>query len=556
MTRAMAPDSRRSLGKDTKAGLVLGVLSVPDGLAGGLLAGVNPLYGLYAYLFGMAGAAFATSSHFMVVQATGAMAVVVADVEAVHRGQDPNRALFTLALLTGAVMAAAGLLKLGKYLRFIPNSVIVGFISAVGVNIILGQLTDFTGYAAEGDGRLARAINTLLNPGLLDWRTIIIGVATIALIVLLERTPLGPLGMVAAIIIGSALIPVLGWNVEILSDIVDVPGALPLPTFPNLALVPALVLPAISLAFVGLIQGAAISAGMPNPDGSYPDANRDFIGQGVGNIASGFFQGMPVGGSMSATMIGKSAGAASRMTALIAAVVMAGAILLLSDLVSYIGMPALAGLLMVIGFRTIKPKDLVTTWNTGLHQGAAMVTTFALTIVVPLQYAVLIGVGVAMMLTIAQQSETMELRRIMFENGEYQEVPPPVELGDGDVVILQPYGSLFFASAQAFEQQVPNVVDGTRHCVVIVRLRGRSELGSTLGKVLARYARQLNGARSRLVIVSDNERVRRQLEVAGVLDAIGPDGLYESDAWLGRTVRRAYEDALAWVSRQAETDRD
>ncbi len=113
----------KTLGKDSVAGLVLGVESVPDGLAGGLLAGVNPLYGLYGYLFGMAGAALVTSSHFMVVQATGAMAVVVADVETVQRAEEPNRALFTLALMTGVVMAAAGLLKLGRYLRFVPNSV-------------------------------------------------------------------------------------------------------------------------------------------------------------------------------------------------------------------------------------------------------------------------------------------------------------------------------------------------------------------------------------------------------------------------------------------------
>ncbi|MEX1286444.1 MAG: SulP family inorganic anion transporter [Acidimicrobiia bacterium] len=540
---------RRTLGRDAVAGLVLGVESVPDGLAGGLLAGVNPLYGLYGYLFGMAGAAMVTSSQFMVVQATGAMAVVVADVGIVQRAAEPNRALFTLALLTGVVMLAAGLLRLGQYLRFVPNSVIVGFISAVGVNIILGQLADFTGYAAEASGRLARALETLANPGSISLPTLLVGIATVVLIVLLEKTRLGPLGMVAAIVVGSAAVPLFDLEVRILTDLVDVPASLPLPALPDLSLVPALVLPAVSLAFVGLIQGAAISAGMPNPDGRYPDADRDFIGQGVGNLVSGLFRGMPVGGSMSATMIGRSAGAATRATQLVAALVMALVVVFLSDLVGRIAMPALAGLLIVVGFRTIKPKDLATTWRTGSLQGVAMTTTFALTIIIPLQFAVLIGVGVAMILTIARQSETMEIRRRVYdEDGNVEEVAPPVELGRGEVVVLQPYGSLFFASAQAFEQQVPNVVDGTRHCVVVVRLRGRSELGSTLGKVLKRYADELAAAESRLVIVSDNERVRRQLEVAGVLEAIGEEGLYESDAWLGRTVRRAHDDAVAWVA--------
>ncbi len=144
------PVRRDTLGKDAVAGLVLGVESVPDGLAAGLLAGVNPLSGLYAYMFGTIGGSFFTSSAFMAVQATGAMAIVIADVPAVHSGADQARALFTLSLLTGVVMLAAGFLRLGSVLRFVSNAVMVGFVSAVGVNIILGQLANLTGYKAQG----------------------------------------------------------------------------------------------------------------------------------------------------------------------------------------------------------------------------------------------------------------------------------------------------------------------------------------------------------------------------------------------------------------------
>ncbi|MDH3958151.1 MAG: SulP family inorganic anion transporter, partial [Actinomycetota bacterium] len=105
---------RGTLGKDVPAGLVLGVESVPDGLAGGLLAGVNPIYGLYGYMFGTLFGAVATSSAFMAVQATGAMAVVVSDVPQVH-GDTPeaNAALFTLTVLTGIVMLGLGLARMG-----------------------------------------------------------------------------------------------------------------------------------------------------------------------------------------------------------------------------------------------------------------------------------------------------------------------------------------------------------------------------------------------------------------------------------------------------------
>ena len=121
--------------------------------------------------------------------------------------------------------------------------------------------------------------------------------------------------------------PILGWEVATLSDIADIPGSLPLPMLPDLSLIPVLIIPALSLAFVGLVQGAGISANFPNPDGTYPKASRDFIGQGAANVASGFFQGMPVGGSMSASSLVKTAGAKTRLALVFAGLVMALVIL-------------------------------------------------------------------------------------------------------------------------------------------------------------------------------------------------------------------------------------
>src|SRR4051794_14189779 len=108
---------------DAIAGLTLGIESVPDGLAGGLLASVNPVFGLNAYLVGTPAGALSTSSAFMAVQATGAMAMVIADVDAVHRAADADRALFTLAILTGLLIIAAGVLRFGRLLRFVSNAV-------------------------------------------------------------------------------------------------------------------------------------------------------------------------------------------------------------------------------------------------------------------------------------------------------------------------------------------------------------------------------------------------------------------------------------------------
>ncbi|MFZ4519258.1 MAG: SulP family inorganic anion transporter [Microthrixaceae bacterium] len=545
------PDGGRggSLRRDAVAGLVLGVQSVPDGLATGLLAGVNPLAGLYGYMVGTLAGAVGTSAVFMAVQGTGAMAMLVADVDVLRTSSDPTRALVTLSLLTGLVMVVAGLLRLGSVLRFVSNAVMVGFINAVGVNIVLGQLANLTGYSAEGANRVIRAVNTLIHPGRLDGRTLLVGVVTIALIVVLERTRLRSLGLVVAVVITSAAVYVLGWDqVATLDDLGVAISGLPTPELPLLRLVPALLVPAVSLAFVGLVQGAGISANFPNPDGTYPDASRDFLGQGVANVASGFFRGMPVGGSVSASALNKEAGARSRWSLVFAAAVMAVVIVAFGEVVGQVAMPALAGLLMLIGYRTVKPADLASVWRTGPVQRAVLVVTFVLTMVIPLQYAVLAGVGLSVLLHVVRQSNQVTIRRrTRNDGGDLIEVDPPAELPAHEVVVLQPYGSLFFAAAPVFEAALPAVGETSAGSVVILRLRGRSDLGTTFMDVLRRYAEALVAAGSRLVIVSANDRIIEQLEVTGITAVIGADGVYPGDERVGATVERAHADAVVWV---------
>jgi SulP family sulfate permease len=541
--------SKETLKDDAIAGVVLGVESVPDGLAGGLLAGVNPVFGLYAYMVGTFTGALFTSSAFMGIQATGAMAMVIADIPEVHTGGNEMSALFTLSILVGLVMLVAGLFKLGSLLRFVSNAVMVGFLNAVGVNIILGQLDNFTGYEAEGSNRVVRAFDLLLNLGQVHLATVAVGIATIVLIITLERTRLGPLGLVVAVIVGSAIAPLFGWDVLQLGDIADIPRSLPLPMLPEIGLIPALIAPAIALAFVGLVQGAGISANFPNPDGKYPDASQDFIGQGAANVASGFFQGMPVGGSMSATSLVKTAGAKSRQANLIAGLVIAVVVVVFGWAVGYISMAALAGLLIIVGFRTIKPDSIKAVWRTGAVPATVMTVTFVLTMLIPLTNAVLAGVGISVILYVVQVSNKVQIKRwVADDQGRMREVDPPSTVGEKEVLILQPYGSLFFAAAAIFEEALPEVTEESRDSVVILRLRGKSDLGSTFMEVLFRYAKALQQAECKLMIVSASDQVLDQLRVTGVATVLGSENLYPADEYLGKTVARALADAEEWVA--------
>lgn len=532
------------------AGLVLGVETVPDGLASGLLAGVNPLFGLYACLFGMVGGALFTSTASMAIQATGAMSIIVADVDLGGR-DDPARSLFTLSMVTGIVMIAAGLLRMGSFLRFVSNSVMTGFITAVGANIVLGQLGDFTGYNASGSGRLARALDVVFNFWQIDRPTFTVGMVTIALIVVLERTRLGSLGLVVAIAVGSILAVLFGLvdrDIAIVADIADVPRSLPFITAPVLSEIPGLLVPAASLAFVGLVQGAGVSSGVPNSDGSESDVSQDFVGQGVGNVVAGLFRGMPVGGSMSGSSLVTSAGGKSRASLVFAGATMAIVILLLAPVVGYIAMPSLAGLLIVVGIGTIKPARVMSVGRTGTVPLTVMVITLVLTMVIPLQYAVLVGVGFSVILYVAGQSSRLVTKRLAFHpDGRVEQTEPPNEVGADEVIVLQPYGAIFFATADALREQLPDVTPSSRNSVVILRLRGADDAGSTVLEVFRLYATQLVEVDCRLAIVTDSDRVIRQLRLTGTTDLIGPERIYRSTTFLREATRRAHADAEAWV---------
>lgn len=547
--------SRKTLGADIKAGLVLGIEGVPDNLSSGVLAAVNPVAAVYAGIFGMAGAALFTSSALMPVQATGAMSIIVRDA-GVGKMVDPIGALATLTILTGLIMVIAGVLRGGQITRFVSQSVTTGFLAAVGVNIILGQFADITGFQSD-QGRLLGSLDTIVH--LTDWTvpTTLIGLGTAAAILLLRRTRLGGLGYVVAIVLAW----IAAWwlnrdlaTVTVVDDIADVPTGLPLPVLPDLSVTFDLILPALSLAFVGLVQGAGVARSVENPDGSTPDASQDFIGQGAGNIISGLFRGMPVGGSASGTVLMRTAGAGSRGAVFVTAIVMAILIVALSPLVAQVPLCGLAGMLLVVGADTIPFTKVKRSLQIGLVPMTVTIVTFVLTLVIPLQFAVIVGVGVSIVLFAIGASLQLDLKQIVFTPDGPEEIDPPAAIGRGEVLVIQPYGTVFFASAGSLVDQLPAVTPETHHSVVILRLRGEQAPSTTLVDALSRYSTKLRRAHSRLVVVTTSDELIEDLTEAETIRDGALPGAYRGDKRVGATARRAYDEAVIWTQTPESTD--
>jgi SulP family sulfate permease len=547
--------SRKTLLDDIIAGLTLGIESVPDGLASGLLAAVNPIHGVYAYMVGTFTGAFFTNSVFMTVQAPSAMALIVASVPQVRQGEKALESLVALTILTGLFMALMGLLKAGRFLRFVSNSVMTGFITGVGALTILGQLDDLTGYASSGSNRLLKTIDLAFNLNQVDLPTFFVGLATIFLIINLEKTRLKSLGMVAAIFVASLLPPLFNWDsIALVSDIAEIPDRLPWPILPSLGVFPDLILPAFALALVAVVQGAGISQNYMNPDGKYPDPDKDFVGQGIANIFTGFFQGIPVSGSFSATAISVNSGAKTRFANITAGITMAVVLLVFGNLISLLALPSLAGLLIVVGFRIIKPNDVKLVWKIGPVQQAVMLLTFGLTLIVPLQHAVFIGAAFSILMFVIRQSNKVSLKAWTRQPGELPvEQDAPAQVGAGEALVLIPYGSLFFAATQTFEDELPTFTDETRNSVVILNLHQHDDLGSTFLGVLENYADDLREHNSRLMLAEIDDRTLDKFERTGYLEAFGRENIFRSSERVFEAVMEARHQAVNWIAEQEQS---
>jgi SulP family sulfate permease len=499
------------------------------------------------------GALFA-SSVFMSVQTTSAMSLIVASVPQVRAGENAMDSLFALAILTGLMMLVLGLLKLGSLLRFVPKSVMTGFVNGIAILIILGQLGDLTGYDTQGSNKVTQTFDLLRNLDQVDLATLMVGVATILLIVVLERTRLKSFGIVVALIVASLLVPLFDWDtVALVSDIAEIPDSLPRPTLPPLSVFPALVIPAISLALVGLVQGAGVSQNYVNPDGKYPNPSGDFVGQGVANIAAGVFQGMPVGGSLSATALVHSSGAKSRFANVFAGITIVIVLLLFGDAIASLAMPALAGLLIVVGFGTLKIQDIELVWKTGNVQRTVMVITFVFTLLVPLQYAVLIGVALAILLFVFNQSNKIVIKEWTLIDGQLPvERDTPEVVPANQITVLVPFGSLFFAAVQTFEEELPDVVENTKNAVIILSLRNRAELGSTFLGVLDRYAEDLQAHDSKLMLAEVSRFSKGVIEQTGQIRIYGRENVFEATDRFGESILEARHAAEKWLAERED----
>lgn len=549
MKAARRPDGGPLL-REAMAGLPGAIGSVPDGMAASVLAGVSPIHGLYASFVGPLFGGISSSTQLMVVTTTSAAALAAGSTLVNIPAEQRAGALALLTLLAGLLMVVAGVARLGRYVRFVAFSVMIGFLTGVAFNIILGQLSDLTGVASEGSVALTRAVSVLRNLGQTHPATLLLGLIALGIMAAGKALKRESLSALVALIIPAAIVALAGLDdVAVVSDRGVIPTGVPLPALPDFRSFSLdLLVGALAVAVIVLVQGSGVGEAVPNLDGSPSDVNRDFLAQGFGNVAAGFFRGQPVGGSVGQTALNVSAGARSRWAAIFSGAWMLLILVFFAPAVSKVVMSSLAAVLIWAAVNAIRPDAIRLTLRTGPESQIAMITTFIATLLLPVAAAV--GIGVALSLLLQLNREALDLRVTELrpdDGGRFVEYPAPARLDSGVVVLLDIYGSLLFAGARTLEMRLPDPA-GSNRAAVVLRLRGRTSLSTTAVQVLARYAQRLEASGGRLYLSGVDPSVAQRVGEGHTFDVLEGVEVETATAVLGESSLLALEKARAWLA--------
>lgn len=499
--------------RDVMAGLTVGVVALPLALAFGITSGLGADAGLVtAIVAGLVAAVFG-GSNVQVSGPTGAMTVVLVPIVARHGVE----AVFLVGLLAGVVIVTAGVAGFGRYLAFIPWPVIEGFTLGIAIIIFLQQVPAALGVPKpEGENTAAVAFRAARDAAGGDgvwWAIGLVGLV-VAVMVVVPRIhrglPASLLAVIAATVvarIGDAGVGVIG----------ELPSSLPSPSLPafDAGLISELSGAVLAVAALGALESllsAKVADGMAGV--GRHDPNRELIGQGLANIASPLFGGMPATGAIARTAVNVKAGARTRVAAIVHAVVLIGVVFAGSGLVAEIPLAALAGVLMVTAVRMVEVHNVRSIVRATRSDGAILAVTAVVTVGFDLILAVEVGMAAAAVLALRQLARTST------------PVAEPLPLLDADtvsalrsdhIVSYRLDGALFFGAVQRFLGALASV-DDVR--VVILRFPDLQMLDATGAQALGEIIEELERRGITVLLKGPRAEHLRILREVGAIDRL------------------------------------
>ena len=533
--------TREIVTREVLAGVVVGVVALPLAIAFGIASGVRPEQGLYtAIVAGFLISVF-SGSRVQIGGPTGAFVVLVFSIVQ-EFGYD---GLAVATLLAGLLLVAMGWARLGAVIRFIPYPVTVGFTTGIALIIAVSQIPDALGLdlaAAETDF-VPRLVSYFEARGTIDAATVAVAAASGLVVLFWHRLSSRIPGPLVGLLVATVLAHGLRLDVDtIASRFGGVPSALPelrLPTI-DLAMVPNLLQPALAIALLAGIESLLSAVVADGMTGRRHRANAELVAQGIANIASPLFGGIPATGAIARTATNVKNGARTPIAGIVHALTLLLILTTLGRWVALVPMAALAAVLLVVAYNMSELSIF-----RGLLRGPksdvlVLVTTFVLTVLVDLVAAIEVGVVLAALLFMRRMSEVTTVRSITDQLTDEERVGFAAE--DVDVVlppgteVFEVAGSFFFGSAQRFSEVLGEI--HTKPRLVILRMRNVLTIDSTGLHALEQVHKRLARHGTRLILSGVHAQPLTVLAQSGAHERLGVENVRSS---FREAVVRAWE---------------
>ncbi|MEW5420724.1 SulP family inorganic anion transporter [Amorphus sp. 3PC139-8] len=508
---------------DALSGLTVAIVALPLSMAIAIASGATPAQGLYTAIVGGFFVSALGGSRFQIGGPAGAFIVLVAATVQAYGIEG----LFLATILSGFILAALGLLRLGTYIKFIPYPVTVGFTAGIAVIIFASQLKELFGLTLTGaePGPLLDKIPVLWAAApSADPATIGLALATIVIIVGLKRLrPHWP-GLLIAVAAATVATYVLHLPVATIgSKFGGIPSYLPAPHLPEITLdkVVAVLPSAVSFALLGSIESLLSAVVADGMTGRRHRSNCELVAQGVANVASGLFGGICVTGTIARTATNVRSGAHGPLSGILHSGFLMLFILVAAPLASFIPLASLAGVLAVVAWNMIEKHAFATLVRTSRGDAVVLLATFLLTVFRDLTEGIVVGFAIGSVLFIHRMSKTTAIeseRPFVSEDradaADGPRIPYEEEAADRDVVVYRISGAFFFGAAASIGSILDRIAD--THRVLIIDFAAVPFLDSTAANTIGGMVQKASRRGVKVFLSGTSQEVRRVLIAHGI----------------------------------------
>jgi len=531
----------RKLGSDLVAGVIVGIVALPLAIAFAIASGVKPEQGLYtAVVAGLVIGALG-GSRAQISGPTGAFIVIIYGIVQQY-GYD---GLAVATVIAGGILIAMGLLRMGAFLKFIPYPVTVGFTTGIALIIFSGQVRDFFGLRMQSvpANFVEKWAAYFQHAATLDWRASAVGLVSLLIVFLWPRvTPKIP-GSLVAILVATAAVHLLGWDVETIgSRFGSVPNTLPAPHFPHLSwgLITQMFSPAVTIALLAAIESLLAAVVADGMLGTRHRSNMELIAQGVGNIVSPVFHGIPATGAIARTATNIKSGGRTPVAAITHALTLLLIMLFFGRWAALIPMPALGAILIFVAYNMSEYHAFFKLLKSPKSDVAVLLVTFALTVLIDLTVAIQVGVVLAAFLFMQRMSAVAQVSSITDDLREEEKDEPdnPRAISKRavpqGVEVFEIFGSLFFGAIERFKDAMRRVEKNPK--VLIIRMRMVPVIDATGLRVLEDVLERTRREGGTLLLTGVADQPLKAMEQSGLLDKLGRENLMPNiDAALARS---------------------